>query len=249
MKSFKWKCKRIGVWFFAFFTAVMVVVAVAICLQLVTHIAIAQQVAPTPEAEEEGFNLIFIPLLAVIAIAALLLLLRREKDREDVGDEQAWWATKKGQQFLITLILLVLTILGLVYVGFEALVAAGFLFVAGLAYKYFLGTDTGKMQMSTNEIADTIAMAEVVRSGIHLDSRRGVSAMELPALNWQLVAFRYPPPTRVFTMDMRTGKVTGPVFCGLQEAIDRIYEKRELFSAPSSVVEGRKEVEKEFVDA
>ena len=218
--------KGIVGWLFTF----LIIVLVAGGLYFLIAIAAAQ---PAPVTEEEaGVPWGYIAIGAVIFLLVALWMPRKQPAAGEGGDaEAAWWATKKGREFIITLLLLFLIMVGLVYAGMKALIAGGFLFTTWMVYRYFFGGDADKEGVTTQKLADDIA-DEMDYRGVKLDSHRDVYGQFLPSLGLHLVQFSH-PTTLVYIKNVKTGERGGPLCLTLNEAIEKIYAKRELWMPPA----------------
>ena len=189
---------------------------------------------PAPAGEEAGVPWDYIAIGAVILLLVALWIPRKQTASgggEGGEGAEAWWATKKGREMIITLLLLFLIMAGLQYVGMKALVAGGFLFVAWMVYRYyFAGDEEGKV-VTTQKLADEIA-EEMEYRGVKLDSHRDVYGQFLPSLRLHLIQFSH-PTTLVYIINVKTGERGGPLCSTLNEVIEKIYAKRELWMPPA----------------
>lgn len=191
----------------------------------------AAQPAPIAGDEDGGLPLGGVAIGAVILLLVVMWMPRKQSASGEGSEvEAAWWTTRKGREFIITLLLLFLIISGLVYVGMKALVAGGFLFTIWMVYRYFFDSDAGEKRVTTQKLADEIA-EEMDYRGVKLDSRHNVYGAFLPGLGLHVVQFSY-PTTLVFIVDVRTGERGGPLCCTLNEAVENIWGKKELWLPP-----------------
>ena len=217
----------------------MTVVLIGVVLATICISIVAAPPAHAPVAEEEtGMPWEWIAIGAVLLLLAALWMPRKQPagGGGEGGDaEAAWWATKKGREMIITLLLLFLTMAGLQYAGMKALIAGGFIFTIWMVYRHFYGGEEEKV-VTTQKLADEIA-DEMDYRGVKLDSHRDVYGQFLPNLGLHLVQFSH-PITLVYIKNVKTGERGGPLCSTLNEAIEKIYAKRELWMP---LGEGKKE--------
>ena len=193
---------------------------------------VAAQPTPVP-GEEAGVPWGYIAIGAVLLLLVALWMPRKQPAGGEGGDaEAAWWATKKGREMITTLLLLFSIMAGLKYAGMKALIAGGFLFVAWMVYRYFFGGDKEVEGVTTQKLADEIADEMEDRGMVELDSHRDVYGQFLPSLGLHLIQFSH-PTTLVYIKNVKTGERGGPLCLTLNEAIEKIYEKRELWMPPA----------------
>ena len=209
-----------------------IMVLTLICMLFAT-IGITVVVAqPAPAEEESGVPWSYIAIGAVILILAAMWMPRKQPATGEGGDaEAAWWTTKKGREMIITLLLLFCVMAGLMYAGMKALIAGGFIFTVWMLYRHFFGGDEEKEGVTTQKLADEIAEEMEDRGMVELDSHRDVYGQFLPNLGLHLVQFSH-PTTLVYIKNVKTGERGGPLCLTLNEAIEKIYEKRELWMPP-----------------
>jgi len=233
LDSCEW-VEKIG-WFLVALAALALIGVV--CSIIGISVAAAQPA--TPAEEEAVVPWGWIAIGAVLLLLVVLWMPRKQpaSGGGEGGDAEAtWWATKKGREFIITLLLLFLTMAGLQYVGMKALIAGGFIFVAWMLYRHFFGGEDEGKEVTTQKLADEIADEMEYRGG-ELDSHHDVYGQFLPALGLHLVQFSL-PTTLVFIINVKTGERGGPICCTLNEAIEKMYEKKELWMPPT--VKGEK---------
>ena len=189
---------------------------------------VAAQPAPGEGEDEAVVPWEWVAIGAVIILLVTLWMPKKQPASGEGGEQEAsWWATKKGREMIITLVLLFCIMAGLKYAGMNALIAGGFLFVAWMVYRYFFGGDAEKKVVTTQKLADEIA-DEMEYRGEKLDSHRDVYGQFFPTLGLHVVQFSH-PTTLAFIINVKTGERGGPLCLTLNEAIEKIYAKRELW--------------------